>query len=69
MMSIVLDDFEGFILPWTELMLTFFEDGLELGPETILEMCKFKVFTSFVLARTRDFDCFFLIDDTAFGMS
>ena len=69
MVSIFFDYFQGFVLSRAELMLTFFEDGLELGPEAILEMGKLEVFIGFVLSGARNFDSLFFIDDTAFGMS
>jgi hypothetical protein len=69
MVSIFLDDFKGFVLPWAKLMLAFLEDRLKLRPESILEMSKLDVFISFILAGTRNSHGFLFIDDTAFGIS
>lgn len=69
MVSIFFNDFKGFILPRAELVLAFLENGLELGPEAILEMGKLEIFVGFVFAGTRNFGDFFFINDTSVGIS
>ncbi len=69
MMPVFLNHFQSFILARTKLMLTFLENGLELGPETVFEMGELKILVSFVVARARNFDSFFFIDDNSIGIS
>ena len=68
-MPVFLNHFQSFILTRAKLMLTFFENGLELWPETVFEMGELKILVSFIVARARNSDGFFFIDDTSFGIS
>ncbi len=69
MMPIFLNHFKSLVLTRAELMLIFFENGLVFGPETVFEMGELKILVSFVLARARNSDSFFFIDDTSVGIS
>ena len=69
MMPIFLNHFKSLVLTRAELMLIFFENGLVFGPETVFEMGELKILVIFVLARARNFDSFFFIDDTSVGIS
>jgi len=69
MMPVFLNHLQSFILARAKLMLTFLENRLELGPETVFEMGELKILVSFIVARARNFDSFFFIDDTSIGIS
>lgn len=50
-------------------MLILFEYGLELWPETILELGKLYILISLVFPRARNFHCLLLVYDTSLIMS